>query len=295
MMELANKRMFTMKIVDSDAFLEMPLSTQCLYFHLNMRADDDGFIGNPKKMMKIVGASEDDLKLLIAKRFVLCFEDGVIVIKHWRMHNTLSKSRYTETQYLEEKSMLKIKDNGSYSFEKGKEIDDKKLVEMFNKSNDGEQVENKWRTSGEQVETADKDIDIDKGLDKEKDKGLVNIPPLSPSQRDGNTKYKKKKETTGEMFERVLTDYNISDYLLEAVRDWIDYKKETFRFTYKQKGLKSLFGQVISNARKYGEEAVYNAISSSIASGYQGIVFDRLGRNGNSQHSKSLVDEWRDA
>ena len=69
-----------MKIVDSDAFLDMPLSTQCLYFHLNMRADDDGFIGNPKRIMKIVGSSEDDLKLLIVKRFVLAFEDGVIVI-----------------------------------------------------------------------------------------------------------------------------------------------------------------------------------------------------------------------
>jgi hypothetical protein len=111
---MANKRMFTMKIVDSDAFLEMPLSTQCLYFHLNMRADDDGFIGNPKKIMRIIGASDDDLRLLIAKRFLLTFDDGVLVIKHWRMHNTLSKQRYHETQYLDEKSMLKLKKNGSY-------------------------------------------------------------------------------------------------------------------------------------------------------------------------------------
>ena len=78
---MANKRMFTMKICDSDAFIEMPLSTQCLYFHLNMRADDDGFIGNPKKIMRLVGASEDDLKLLIAKNFVLVYEDSGQVIK----------------------------------------------------------------------------------------------------------------------------------------------------------------------------------------------------------------------
>ena len=116
---MANKRMFTMKIVDSDAFLDMPLSAQCLYFHLNMRADDDGFVGNPKRVMKIVSASEDDLKLLIMKKFVLAFDGGVIVIKHWRMHNTLSQNRYHETQYLDEKSLLKIKQNGSYSFEKG--------------------------------------------------------------------------------------------------------------------------------------------------------------------------------
>jgi hypothetical protein len=145
---MANKRMFTMNIVDSDAFLEMPLSTQCLYFHLNMRADDDGFIGNAKRIMKLVGASDDDLKILIAKSFVLTFEDGVIVIKHWRMHNTLTKSRYHETPYLEDKSLLRLKKNGSYSFSNGKPLDDGKIVEMFNKGN-------KRRTNGEQAENVE--------------------------------------------------------------------------------------------------------------------------------------------
>ena len=112
---MAEKRMFTQKIIDSDAFLEMPLSTQSLYFHLNMRADDDGFINNPKKIQRMIAASEDDLKLLIAKRFVLCFESGVIVIKHWRMHNTLQKDRYKPTQYQDEYSSLAIKDNRSYT------------------------------------------------------------------------------------------------------------------------------------------------------------------------------------
>ena len=112
---MANKRMFTMKIVDSDAFLEMPLSTQCLYFHLNMRADDDGFIGNPKRICKLVGCNDDDLKLLIAKRFVLVFDSGVIVIKHWRMHNTIQKDRYVPTTYSDELKQLGIKDNKSYT------------------------------------------------------------------------------------------------------------------------------------------------------------------------------------
>ena len=114
---MANKRMFTMKIVDSDAFLEMPLSTQCLYFHLNMRADDDGFIGNPKRICKLVGCNDDDLKLLIAKRFVLVFVNGVIVIKHWRMHNTLRKDRYIPTAYQDELKQIGIKENGSYTFD----------------------------------------------------------------------------------------------------------------------------------------------------------------------------------
>ena len=112
---MAERRMFTQKIVDSDAFLDMPLSAQALYFHLNMRADDDGFVNNPKRIQRTVCASEDDLKLLILKRFLICFENGVIVIKHWRMHNSLRKDRYTPTQYQEEFSRLGIKDNGSYT------------------------------------------------------------------------------------------------------------------------------------------------------------------------------------
>lgn len=113
---MANKRMFSLSIVDSDAFLDLPLSTQALYFHLNMRADDDGFISNPKKISRTIGASEDDLKLLIMKRFVLVFEDGVIVIKHWRMHNTIQRDRYKKTNYIDDLKQLSIKENGAYTF-----------------------------------------------------------------------------------------------------------------------------------------------------------------------------------
>lgn len=107
--------MFTMKVIDSDAFLDMPLSAQALYFHLNMRADDDGFVHNPKRILRMVGAAEDDMRLLIVKRFVIGFERGVIVIKHWRMHNTLRKDRYNPTQYQEELQMLSLKANNSYT------------------------------------------------------------------------------------------------------------------------------------------------------------------------------------
>lgn len=112
---MAEKRMFSKQIIDSDAFLEMPLSAQALYFHLSMRADDDGFVDNPRKIQRMVSASGDDLKLLIAKRYILTFESGVIVIKHWRIHNTLRSDRYKETVYLEEKSTLTVKDNKSYT------------------------------------------------------------------------------------------------------------------------------------------------------------------------------------
>ena len=112
---MAERRMFSKTIVDSDAFLDMPLSTQALYFHLSMRADDDGFLNNAKKIQKIIGASDDDLKLLIIKRFVIAFDDGIIVVKHWRMNNYLRKDRYTPTVYQEEFKMLGIKDNGAYT------------------------------------------------------------------------------------------------------------------------------------------------------------------------------------
>jgi len=112
---MANKRMFSLNVVDTDAFLDLPLSAQALYFHLNMRADDDGFVSNPNRIRQYVGAGVDDLKLLLAKRFILAFEDGVIVIKHWRMHNTIKSDRYTPTVYQEDLERLEVKDNKAYT------------------------------------------------------------------------------------------------------------------------------------------------------------------------------------
>jgi hypothetical protein len=112
---MAERRMFAKTIIDSDAFLEMPMSCQALYFHLCMRADDDGFINNPKKISRMIGSNEDEIKILLAKRFLIDFESGVIVIKHWRMHNYIAKDRYKETVYKNEKKQLEINDNGAYT------------------------------------------------------------------------------------------------------------------------------------------------------------------------------------
>lgn len=113
--------MFSMKIIDSDVFLEMPLSTQALYFHLNMRADDDGFLNNAKKIVDMIKATKNDYDLLVAKRFIIQFPDGICVIKHWRINNYLRKDRYHESLYEEEKGMLTIKKNGAYSLNTGVE------------------------------------------------------------------------------------------------------------------------------------------------------------------------------
>lgn len=112
---MAERRMFSKTIVDSDTFLDMPLSTQALYFHLSMRADDDGFLNNTKRIQRLIGATDDDLKLLIMKRFVIPFEDGIVVIKHWKMNNYIRKDRYTQTVYQNEFSMLSVKGDGSYT------------------------------------------------------------------------------------------------------------------------------------------------------------------------------------
>jgi len=115
---MAERRMFAKTIVLSDAFLDMPMSARCLYFTLGMLADDDGFVNSPKGIMRQCGASEDDMRVLIAKRFLLVFDSGVIVIKHWRINNYLRSDRYAETKYIDEKHELNIEPNGAYKVNK---------------------------------------------------------------------------------------------------------------------------------------------------------------------------------
>lgn len=190
---MANKRMFNLKIIDSDAFLDMPLSTQCLYFHLNMRADDDGFVGNPKRIQRLIGASDDDLKLLIAKRFLLVFEDGVIVIKHWKLHNTIQKDRYTKTVYTDELKQLGLKENKAYTFDVNK-------------------METKC------IQNVSTDIDIDKDIDLGIDKGLDK----------GTDKDKKNKRET---FVSILDAYTQNNVLKSSLSDFVDMRKKMKGFT----------------------------------------------------------------
>lgn len=112
---MAERRMFAKTIIGSDAFLDMPSSTQNLYFHLGMSADDDGFVNSPRKIQRMVGGGEDDLKLLIAKNFVIPFASGVVVIKHWKIHNYIQSDRYKPSLYTKEKAQLSTKDNKGYT------------------------------------------------------------------------------------------------------------------------------------------------------------------------------------
>lgn len=288
---MANKRMFTMKIVDSDAFLDMPLSAQCLYFHLNMRADDDGFIGNPKRIMKIVGAADDDLKLLIAKSFLLTFENGVIVIKHWRMHNTLSKRRYHETQYIDEKGTLLLKKNGSYSLTSGEPINDSGLLGIFELN--GEQTENKWRTNGEQMENADLDLDLDLGLDldKDKDKDLVlNTPPISPSKEGESGKGSVKKKEP-------VVYYPDDEMLDSAFKEFLTMRNKIKKPLATKQALTRMKNKIERLSGGDNDVAI-QILNQSTDNCWQDVYELKDNRYKNSfsrNREKDILNEWRNA
>lgn len=111
---MAERRMFAKTIIDSDAFLDMPVTARLLYYDLAMRADDDGFVNSPKKIMRMIGASQDDLTILGLRKFIIPFETGIVVIKHWKIHNYIRKDTYNETKYKEEKSELELDENNAY-------------------------------------------------------------------------------------------------------------------------------------------------------------------------------------
>lgn len=206
---MAQKRMFRLDVLETDAFMEMPLTTQALYFWLGLKADDDGFVGNPNMVTRNVGASSDDLKLLIAKRFLIQFADGVVVVKHWRMHNTLSVNRYKETKYLSDKALLLLQENKAYSLNSGTPLDDRHQAEIGKRQNQiDEQKTNNRRTKDEQKTNTD--IDIGKDIDLDIDKDLVNnilddeddrVPTcVCAREDDWETKYREAEATIRRSF-----------------------------------------------------------------------------------------------
>lgn len=137
---MAKKRMFSLSIIDTDAFMDMPASSQLLYFHLAMRADDEGFVSSPRKIMRSIGSSDDDYRVLISKKFIIQFESGICVIKHWLIHNSIRMDRFGGTTYIKEKGQLLIKENNSYKLvnvEDG-EINDSQVSLFTSKEDENE-------------------------------------------------------------------------------------------------------------------------------------------------------------
>lgn len=247
---MAERRMFAKTIIDSDAFLDMPMSTQCLYFHLAMRADDEGFLNNPKKVQRMVGASEDDLKILLSKRFILAFESGVIVIKHWKIHNYIRGDRIVKTTYKEERALLDVKENGAYTEHRAC---DSRLPDTC--PSDDSQVPDMCPPDDSKAAAQDR-------------LGEVSIGEVSTGK--GNACAAR---TATQIAEEVIAGWG--EDLQTAVRDWLSYKKEK-RQGYKETGLKSLLSQIRHEADEHGDEAVIQVIRTSMSSNYQGIVFDRI-------------------
>lgn len=184
---MAERRMFAKNIIDSDAFLDMPLSTQALYFHLSMRADDDGFVNNPKKIQRMIGCSDDDIKLLIAKNFLIPFESGVVVIKHWKIHNYIQKDRYKETLYQQEKAMLIENNSNGYSL-------DTKCIQDVSKLDT-------------QVRLGKDSIELDK------DSKESNKPAKAGKGAFDNIK-------------KMIAESSLDDEVKEEVEKWLEYKKK---------------------------------------------------------------------
>lgn len=256
---MAERRMLTKKVTDDDHFQSLSASAQALYLHLTMSADDDGFCNQVSVAMFKAHASVQDLHALLENRYILQFESGVIVIKHWRMANALRKDRYTATAFKEEMAKLRLKDNGVYTF--AKESDE--IPEIM--GND-ERLPSGCRLDA----VCPPQVRLDKvRLDKDR----LNNTPLTPQEG----------ESTGSVEEY----FGYDELLLEAVNDWIAYKKEQKK-PYKPMGLKSLLTTIQKNVNEYGADAVVEVIRESMSANYQGIVWDRL--KGRKPKGKTFYD-----
>ena len=199
--------MFAKTIIDSDAFLEMPLSTQALYFHLSMRADDDGFLNNAKKVMRMIGANQNDLDLLLVKNFIIKFEDGICVIKHWRIHNYIQTDRYHETMYKDNKNLLNIDDNKAYTLKNtGKKLEGNKIIEVIEPM-DTECIQDVYKM--------DTQVRLELGKDSI---GKDSIGKDSIEKK----KEKKKKESSLDL---IINNYTSNLDLKETLQDFLKMRK----------------------------------------------------------------------
>lgn len=202
---MAERRMFSSKIVCSDAFTEMPFSAQALYFQLNMEADDDGFLNNARRVQRTILASEEDLNLLLEKRFILGFQNGVIVVKHWRMNNQIRKDRYTPTQYQEEFSSLEIKPDGAYT--------------ERNKESAVDSLATTWQPDGNQMATKDSIGKVSIGKDNIDLLSGAETPPDPPAPPKPP---KQEKPSSPVVITILLNDKSEFEITEEDVATWKD-------------------------------------------------------------------------
>ena len=215
---MAERRMFTQKITEADNFTALPPTTQCLYFHLCMNADDDGFSNKIRQAMFNAHADQNDFEMLVQKRFILPFDSGVIVIKHWRMHNLIRADRYHETDYLEEKAALILKENGVYT-------------DCIPSDN---QVTTNGIPSDNQMET---EVRLGKDSIGKVSKGKDSIgKDIAPSQKPKKEKYGElgNVKLTIDEYDKLLNEYG-SDLLHKAIKyldEYIEDKGNKYKSHY---------------------------------------------------------------
>ena len=263
-MRMAERRMFAKTIIDSDAFLEMPLSTQALYFHLSMRADDDGFLNNAKKVMRMIGANQNDLDLLLVKNFVIKFEDGICVIKHWRIHNYIQTDRYHETMYKDNKNLLNIDENKAYTLKNtGKKLEGNRIIEVIEPM-DTECIQD--------VSKMDTQVRLELGKD-------------SIGKDSIEKKKEKKKKTSG--LDEIINTYTSNSELVETLQDFLKMRKAQKK-VMTDRALKTLLNKLDTLATT--DEEKIERLEESICNCWR-TVYPKKNFN-NKQKSKEEQTEW---
>ena len=233
---MAEKRMMSKSIIETDKFMDMPMSAQCLYFHLLLRADDDGFIVSPKRTMRSIGCTDDDMKILIAKSYVLAFESGVIVVKHWRIHNYVKRDRYKQSSIPESK-LIMLDENREYQYlepkrnqsgtslepkrnQSGTSLEPKRSKEEhegysedheeYDKINTSNGAEPNWNQNGTKMEP----------------KWFHRLDKIRLDKIRGEEIRKDKKEKQSVSLKTIIEEFaGKNSMLFEAVKDWIEMRK----------------------------------------------------------------------
>jgi hypothetical protein len=233
---LAEKRMMSKSIIETDKFMDMPMSAQCLYFHLLLRADDDGFIVSPKRTMRSIGCTDDDMKILIAKSYVLAFESGVIVVKHWRIHNYVKRDRYKQSSIPESK-LIMLDENREYQYLEPKRNQSGTSLEP-KRNQSGTSLEPKRSKEehegySEDHEEYDK-INTSNGAEPNWNQNGTKMEPnwfhrldkirLDKIRGEEIRKDKKKKQSVS--LKTIIEEFaGKNSMLFEAVKDWIEMRK----------------------------------------------------------------------
>lgn len=257
-------RMFSLFVIDSDAFLDMPLSAQAIYFHLCMRADDDGFVNNPKKIQRMIGGSEDDYKLLVAKQFLIPFDTGVIVIKHWRLHNTIRKDMYKKTLCTQEAAMIEADGSKVYQIKEGN-------------------VTGTVRIRNVSVTDTARERDENVSLREEK----LREDNLSKDKIDSKCGNK-----GGMGGKEIIQNSSCSIPVKEKLIEFLRYREE-IKKPYPESSLRILVKETFQQEQRHDTDAIVKLIEESIRNGWQGIFFDRLDRQQAQKinpHTQKLID-----